>query len=165
MPVYTVYLSTQVTSPTSNLVVPLDKNNLSNCAWRIDFDNLFGGKNKEYSNCRVRYNLISNSFTASTPASTDWINYSGYLAISLPSSYNANTTNGTILGMIYPIDCPVTGTGIHCIQVSTLSECGVDINVPIGVQQVNIALINDDSMSFMTTFQEYQILLSFELYN
>jgi len=165
MPIYTLYLSTQITSPTSNAVVPLDKSNLSNCSWRVDFDNLFGGKNKEYSYCRVRFNLISNTFTASVPATTDWLNYSGYLALSLPSSYNANTTTGTILGMLYPIDCPITGTGVHCLQVSTLSEIGVDINVPTGVQQLNVGMINDDAMSYMTTFQEYQLMLAFELYN
>lgn len=165
MPVFTLFLSTQITSPKTNSVVPLDKSNLSNCSWRIDFDNLFKGMDKDFKYCRVRFNLISNSFTASVPATTDWQNYSGYLAISTPTMFNAETTTGTILGMVYPIDCPITGTGIHCIQVSTLSECGVDIIKPTGVQQMNVMLVNDDSISYMTTFQEYELLLSFELYN
>jgi len=165
MPVYSLYLSTQITTPASNAVVPLSKSNLSNCSWLVDFQNLFKGNEYKYRHCRVRFNLISNSFTASTPATTDWQNYNGYLAITTPTVYNAETTTGTILGMIFPSDCPVTGTTIHCVQVSTMGECGVDIVIPTGVQTLNVMMVNDDSMSFLTTFQEYQLHLTFELYD
>lgn len=165
MPCYTVYLSTQVTSPVYNNIVPLDKTNLSNVSWRADWDNIFNKENYNYKYCRVRFYLTSESFTASVPPSADWTNYCGYLAVSLPSSYNATTTNGTILGLISPSDSPVTGTNIHCIIASTMSEIGVDINVPTSTQQLNISMINDNDFQFLTTFKEYQILLNFELYN
>lgn len=164
MPAYSLYLSTQITTPTSNAVVPLNKNNLSNCSWRVDWDNLFCKEQMKYKNCRVRFSLMTISFAASTPVSTDWLNYSGYISASLPTMYNADTTTGTILGMIYPMDCPISGTGIHCLQVSSMGEIGVDIITPTGVSQLNIMMCNDDTMSLMTAFQEYQLLLSFELY-
>jgi len=165
MPVYSLYLSTLVTAPTSNYVVPLSKTALGNCSWRVDFDNLFKGNERKYEHCRVRYALSTQTFAASSPATNDWLNYSGYIAITLPTMYNAETTTGAILGMIYPSDSPITGTSIHCVQASTMSESGVDIIVPTGVQQMNVMMINDDQMSIMGTFPEYQILLTFELYD
>lgn len=165
MPVFTLWLSTQITSPTSNYVVPIDKTNLANASWRVDFDNLFGNKQKEYKFCRVRFYLIGETFTASSPGSLDWSAYSGYLSVSLPSSFQASTTNGTILGITYPTDAPTTGTSIHCMIANTMSECGVDINVPVGVQEMRIGLMSWLNNNFITTMQNYSILFAFELYN
>lgn len=170
MPVYSLYLSTQISSPVSNNVVVLDKSNLANVSWRVDWDSLFKGEQKNYKFCRLRYFLISNSFTASTPATNDWINYSGYITVSLPSSFNANTTLGTIVGLNYPIDCPISGSGIHCLFSSTLSECGVNVNVSglTGVQQLNIGLLSWSTASspqYISVAQEYQVLILFDLYN
>ncbi len=67
MPVYSLYLSTQISSPVSNNVVVLNKSNLANVSWRVDWDSLFKGEQKNYKFCRLRYFLISNSFTASSP--------------------------------------------------------------------------------------------------
>ena len=78
--------------------------------------------------------------------------------------YNAETTMGTVLGLVYPTDCPTTGTNIHCMLSSTMSETGVDINIPSGVQQINLMFCNDDSQTLMT-MPDYQIMLTFELYN
>jgi len=165
MPCYTLWLSTLITSPSSNYVVAINSSNLANASWRVDFDNLFGEKASEYKFCRLRFNLAGETFTASVPASNDWTNYNGYLSVSLPSSYQACTTNGTILGIISPTDSPISGTSVHCMLSSTLSECGVDINVPTGVQQVNIQMMSWSNNQFFTTMQNYAILLNFELYN
>ena len=170
MPVYTLYLSTLITSPTSNNVVILDKTNLANVSWRVDWDSLFNGNQNKYKFCRVRYFLIGETFTASSPASNDWTNYSGYITISLPSMFNASTTLGTIIGLTYPIDCPITGTGTHCMFSNSLSESGVDINISglTGVQQLNIGLLSwstNASPQFISTMQNYEIQISLELYN
>ena len=165
MPCYTLWLSTLITSPSSNYVVAINSSNLANASWRVDFDNLFGEKASEYKFCRLRFNLAGETFAASVPASNDWTNYNGYLSVSLPSSYQACTTNGTILGIISPTDSPISGTSVHCMLSSTLSEVGVDINVPTGVQQVNIQMMSWSNNQFFTTMQNYAILLSFELYN
>lgn len=165
MPVFTLWLSTQITSPASSYVVPIDKTNLANVAWRVDFDNLFKGKQNEYNFCRVRYNLLGETFTASTPASTDWTNYVSYLSISLPTMYQADVTNGTILGLTYPQDSPITGTGVHCMFVSTQSDVGTDINMPSGVQQMNVAFMSWITNQPISTMQNYSLLLTFSLYN
>jgi len=165
MPIYSLYLSTLVTTPVSNYVIPQNKTNLSNVSWLVDWDNLFRKNNYDYKYCRVRFNLITEAFTASSPATLDWAAYSGYVATNLASSYNANTTNGTILGVIFPTDCPVTGTGTHCILANTCGEIGADIVVPTGTQQFNIMMIQDNSFSFQESFKEYSIMLLFELYN
>jgi hypothetical protein len=170
MPVYTLYLSTLISSPTSNNIVVLNKNNLSNVSWRVDWDSLFHGEQNKYKFCRVRFFLMGEAFTASTPATNDWNNYSGYLTVSLPSMFNASTTLGTILGLIHPIDNPITGTGNHCMFINNLSECGVDINISglSGVQQLNVGLLSWStaaSPQYITTMQEYQLLLTFDVYN
>jgi len=168
MPVFTLYLSTQITAPASNLIVPIDKTNLANVLYRVDFTNLFGNYLDEYKYCRVRYHLVGESFTASSPAGLDWTNYSGTLSLSLPSTFNGTTwTNGALLGIIYPVDCPISGTGIHCMLGSTLSECGVDINPQNlkAVTDLRITLSNWVTSQPLATMQNYMLLLSFELYN
>lgn len=167
MPVYTLYLSTQITSPTTSLIVPVDKTNLASVLWRVDFNSLFRDELDNYKYCRVRYNLIGETFTASTPASSDWTNYNGYLSVTLPSTFNGTTTNGTILGLTNVQDSPVTGTGIHCVFNSTMSDCGVDINAQSlkNVMEMRVSLMGWLTGQPIATMQEYQILLSFELYN
>lgn len=167
MPVYTLYLSTLISSPTSNYVVPIDKTNLANVAWRVDWKSLFGKDIYDYKYCRVRYSLAGETFTASTPPATDWTNYNGYLTVSLPSTFNGVNTNGTILGLIYPQDSPISGTGVHCVLSSTMSESGVDINISglTDVSQLNIGLMSWSTNQPLTTMQNYQLLLSFDLYN
>jgi len=165
MPCFTLWLSTLITSPTSNYVVPIDKSNLSNVSWRIDFDNLFKGRQKDYKYCRVRFFLMGETFTAAVTPANDWTNYCGYLTFSTPSNFQSDTTNGTILGLTYPQDCPITGTGVHCMFSSTMSEAGIDINIPLGVQQVNVQLISWITNQFISTMQNYSLLLNFELYN
>lgn len=170
MPVYTLYLTTKITDTKNGQIVPilpptLSTSNLSNVSWSIDWDNLFRRNQYDYKYCRVRFDLVSESFAASTPATNDWTNYGGYISLSLASSYNAITTNGTIIGQIWPMDCPITGSSIHCINISSMSENGVDVNIPSGTGILNIQMIKGDGFVPMTTFQQYNILLSFELYN
>jgi hypothetical protein len=174
MPIYTLYLTTKITgnSPLTPIfpqpispATTLATTQLSNVTWNIDWDNLFRRNNYNYTGCRLRFDLVSESFTASSPATSDWTAYSGYLAVSIPSNYNSITTNSTILGQIWPQDCPVTGTSIHSIGISTMSENGVDVNVPSGSTLFNIQMIKGDGFVPMANFQHYNILLSFELYN
>ena len=165
MPIFTLWLSTQITTPSSNYVVPINKTNLANVSWRVDFNNLFKGKQNDYKFCRVRYFLIGETFAASTPASNDWTNYTGYLALSLPNTFQGDTTNGTILGLTSPTDCPITGTGIHCMLSTTMSDYGVDIITPTGVQQMNVMLMSWVNNQPIATMQNYSLQLSFELYN
>lgn len=166
MPVYTLYLTTLITSSTVsayNPIIPVNKTNLYNVTWNIDWSNLFKGDEKNYKFCRCRVYLTSESFAA---GGSTWNNLSGYLSCNLPSMFGS-TGQGTILALVNPQDCPTTGTSTHVVIVNTLGEIGVDINIPTNVNQnFTISFFNDDAQTFMTTYtSEYQILLSFDLYN
>jgi hypothetical protein len=159
--VYNLYLSTQVTSPAGNFIVPLNITAKNNAQWMVDFKSLFGEDARKYRRCQVRFHLTSESWVS---AGTDWQNYSGYLAVSLPSMFQSNTTIGTVLGLVNPSDTP-TPESASCYNVSTLgNQVAADINMPADNQLVNIRFCSDDSMSLMaSTLPNYQILLSFEL--
>ena len=159
--VYTLYLSTSVISPTTNLIVPLNVTDKGNATWQVDFRSLFNGDNNRFKRCQVRFNLQSSSWTA---GGTDWNTFQGYLSLNLPSTYTASTSKGTPLGLIFPIDAPTTSTTTHVYQVSTLGNAvGVDINMPSDNQLVNFQFLNDDSFSNIGSVPDWQILLSFEL--
>lgn len=166
MPIYTLYLSTLMTSGSTspfNPIIPINKTNLYNVSWNIDWSNLFKGQEKNYKFCRVRFNLL----TQSTPsAASAWDNHLGYLTCNLPSSFSLTGQN-TILGQLYMQDCPTTGTTTHCIIVNTLTECGVDINIPSNNSNIfTLSMMNEDAQSFNISYNyEYEIQLSFELYN
>jgi len=164
MPIYTLYLSTLVTSPTSNIIVPVSKSNLANVCWNIDWDNLFRKEQYKYKHCRVRYSLVTNKWTAAG-GNNDWDSYQGYLACNLPSTYNATTTNGTFLGIIYPQDVlTITTSTDHGFISSTLGdETGVDINMPTGSSAFELRFLTPAGQ-FNSITPEYQIMLSFELY-
>lgn len=164
MPIYTLYLSTQVTSPTSSIIVPVDKSNLANVSWNIDWDNLFRKEQYKYKHCRVRFSLVTDRWT-SIAGNTDWDDYQGYLACSLPSSYNATTTNGTLLGIIYPSDVrTLTSSTDHGFVINNMEELGVDISMPTGNSRLNLMFLTSASQ-FISITPEYQIMLSFELYD
>lgn len=164
MPVYTLYLSTQITTPVSNVVVPVNKTNLANVIWNIDWDNLFRKEQYKYKHCRVRYSLVSNKWTA-IGGNNDWDTYQGYLACNLPSMYNATTTNGTLLGMITPSDVyTVTSSTDHGFISSTLSDVGVDVIAPTGNSTFELKFLNTTN-GYNTITPEYQIILAFELYD
>lgn len=155
-------MTSQSTSP-FNPIIPINKTQLYNVSWNIDWSNLFKGQEKNYKFCRVRFHLLSQSTASTTNA---WDNHLGYLTCNLPSSYYLTGQN-TILGQVYMIDNPTTGTSFHCIQVNTLPECGVDINIPSNNSNIlTLSIMNDDAQTLNTIYNyEYQIQLSFELYN
>jgi hypothetical protein len=165
MPVYTLYLSTLLTQNNSNLYnpsIPINKTNLNNVSWSIKWSDVFKGNEKNYKFCRLRYNLLSVSFPA---VPSQWDISTGYVVCNLPSNYNSSMT-GTVIGLLSPTDVPTTGTANHCFILNTMNECGVDINVPQDINNIfTLSFFADDSTSFIATMYDYEILLSFELYN
>lgn len=158
---YQLYLSTQVTSPTSNNIVPINVTNRANAVWQVDFKSLFGNDFDKYKRCSVRAELISESWNS---GNTDWNNYSGYLGINLPSTSNASTTLGTPIMQIFPTNVPVYDnpqTAYHCDTLG--NNQGVDIAFPSANQLINLMFVNNDAMTLMTNTPHYQILLQFEL--
>jgi hypothetical protein len=160
--IYTLYLSTLVTAPVNNLIVPLNKTNLANVTWMIDFNNLFQGNNSKFRRCTVRHKLISTGWAGSD---TDWESYSGILCCNLPSTFASSTNNGTILNIINPQTISIGGTR-HCYISNTLGyQTGVDINMPSGVFPVTFSFYNDDALTFINNpnAPDWQMMMQFEL--
>jgi len=165
MPCYSIYLNTSTTSFSNPAII--DKSNLANVLWRVNFSSLFGKDIDEYKFCRVRFFLTGESFNAAATPTNDWTNYNGYIAVNLPSTFSGSTNIGTPLGLINVQDNPVTGTSVHCIFTNTMSEVGVDINLKAlqGITDMRLSLINWVTQQPLATMQEYQSALNFELYN
>lgn len=164
---YTLYLTTN-SIPENLYVSPINNANLANVSWNVNWDGLFNNTQNQYKFCRLRYHFVSQF----KPDATIWDNYLGYLSCNLASDFNATTTNGTILGLLYYQFRirynTLTGAVLNCAEfdLNTFDTLGININIPTGVSIFNIQMLNDDSFNpFIQQTQNYQILLQFELYN
>jgi hypothetical protein len=165
--VFHLWLSTKLTSPASNLAVPLNNTGatkLNNISWMVDWDSLFRGWNKKYKRCSVKFQLNMDSFTG---ISTAWETLNGVLVCNLASNTGSSTNGGTALGLYYPITNPTGGT-THCMALNYLgNQNGVDIIVPQdnAVFTLSFSGINTSGQLHLnnTTIGDYQILLQFEL--
>jgi len=163
MPIYDLYLSTLITDPTFNKIIPINKTNLASVTWNIDFDNLFRNNQNKYKNCRLRFRLNSVSWAAGV---NDWENFSGYLSCNLLSNYSAPYVNGTLIGVLFPQNILTGGSTYHCYHITTMDNTtGCELNIPYGNQNLTIQFYNDDTLTLMSNIPEYAIQLSFELYN
>jgi len=158
---YQLYLSTLITSPVSNLIVPVNITNKGNATWQVDFKSLFGNDYGKYSRCSIRAQMHSASWVA---ANTDENTYDGYVSLNLPSTYTASTSSGTPIVLLNPSLATYATTPQSFYNVSTLGNVqGTDINMPSENQFVTIQFIGNDSFGIMPTVPDYQILLQFEL--
>lgn len=122
---------------------------MSQVSWMVDWESLFGGFNRKYRRCVVRTELTSQFWTG---VGTDWDTYGACLMMSLPSPFSNYQAFGTPIDLIFPTDCPITGTNRHCyIQSSLSNQCGVDVNMPSGVNQLDITFADDGVANKMIT--------------
>jgi len=165
MRVYTLYLSTYNSVPANNGVVSIDKSNIANASWMIDWDGLFKGDQNKFSRCNLRFHLITNSWAGT---GTNFDNFSAPVSCNLPSMYHSATSTGTTLAIVHP-ETVRTGGSTHCINFSTLQNAyGVDINVPTGVSQFTFTFNANDTFAVSTipsVLTGYILLLQFELSN
>jgi len=164
MPVYSLYLSTISTTPVGNQATPIDRSDLGNVSWNINWDEFFRYENTKYSKCRVRVHLLMRSWTAVV---TDWNTYMGYLSCNLSSAQGGYGQYGTLIAPVYPIDNPTTTTTSHVMLINTLSDVGVDVNVPTGFQNFTLSFNSADLArgAKIANLNDYQCVLSFELYD
>lgn len=165
MPVYSLFLSTiSSPDPVGNQGVPIDRSNLANVSWNVNWDELFRYENQKYSKCRVKYHLLMRAWTA---VATDWNTYMGYLSCNLSSAQGGFGQYGTLLGPVYPMDNPTTATTSHVMMVNTSSDVGVDVNVPTGFQNFTLSFNSADLSRGLkiSNLNDYQIILFFELYD
>lgn len=158
---FQLYLSTQITTPKSNNVVPISVSNRANAVWQVDFKSLFGNDYDKFKRCSVRAELVSEKWVA---ADTDLDNYAGYLAVNLPATGNASTTLGTPIMSIFPTPVATATQPLSGYILSSMgNNQGVDITFPSANQFMNIMFVNNDAMTLMTTVPNYQIMFQFEL--
>jgi hypothetical protein len=164
--IFHLYLSTLITAPVSNLVVPIttiSATTLPNVSWQVDWDSLFRGWNKKYRRCNVKLYLQTQSFSASN---NDWENFSGVLVCNLPSDAGSSTNWGTALSLYNPTDCPTTGTTTHSIVVNTLGQQqGVDILIPQANSIFTLTFLKPNGSLAISAqaIPDYQALIQFEL--
>jgi hypothetical protein len=163
---YTLWLTSNPNQQPNSGMNKISGSETNNVIWNVDYDNLFKGRQNLFDHCRVRYEIR----TANYASGITFNNFIGYIAANFPSNYNASTTLDTcILGLVNPRTNPTVVSSGNVFILSTLNEIGVDINHKslIGRQFLNIRWVNDDAISLMssTLVQNWEILLSFELYN
>jgi hypothetical protein len=162
--VFHLWLSSSITAPANNLVVPINNSGasaLNNLSWMVDWDSLFRGWNKKYKRCTVKFQLNMQSFTG---VSTAWNTLNGVLTCNLPSDAGSSTNMGTALGLYYP-QTNLTGGTTHVIAVNYLdNQNGVDILMPSTNSLFTLSFMRQDQVALnTTTIADYQILLQFEL--
>lgn len=154
---YQLYLATEITSPTSNSIVPINVSNTANVTWQVDFKSLFGNDIERFRRCTVRVHLLSQVYGLATNADP----FIGYLSINLPTTQNASTAKGTPLMHIYPTLVSGTSFIYNCSTLGNVQ--GVDIPVPTSNQFLNVQFMNCDSFNPMASIPNYQLILQFEL--
>jgi hypothetical protein len=169
MRTYQLYLSTLITTPASNNIVPINVTNKANVTWQVDFKSLFGNDYGLYSRCSVRCHLVSTPWVSTA---TDSQSNDGYISLNLPSTFCASTSKGTPIALLYssiatnitPGSPPTIFPGLYSYyNVNTLgNNQGTDINIPSQNQLLNIQLLGNDSFAAVSSY-DYSILLQFEL--
>jgi hypothetical protein len=167
MRTYQLYLSTLITTPVTNNIVPIDVSNKANVTWQVDFKSLFGNDYGKYSRCSVRCHLVSTPWVSTA---TDSQTNDGYISLNLPSTFSASTSKGTPIALLYSSVATNIVAGTPNLpslnsyyNVNTLgNNQGTDINMPSQNQLFNIQLLGNDSFAAVSSY-DYNILLQFEL--
>ena len=147
---YGLYLSTKTS--TSSLK-PVNKTNLNNVKWTINWREIFGNREGE---CRVRVKVTSASATNLT-----WSANTGSLRASFASNYQ-NSTNGFNLGAILPQLDTTTSTLTSYLDCDTIATAGVSMIIPKTNTDLVISFYNANETA-MANVPEYQIWFYFDV--
>lgn len=165
MTVFNLFFSTLMTTaqPYGAGIAPVDKSNLANVSWVVNWDNLIQSEVKDVSisrNCLLRYRLISsvNSTSLSTTANTGYLSIAGLSTNKQPANIPS-----VFLGLISPELIPLA-TPTYRFNESTLEDAnGIEINMPTGNQQLTVRYYNDDAMTLQANVPEYVLHLQLEV--
>jgi len=140
---YSLYLSTL------GINKPLNKTNLAQLKWSINWNEIFGGLGGE---CRCRVRFVSAASELLT-----WENI-GSLRASFQTTFS-NNTNGLTLGAIVPeLNIAVD----PYLQTDTTGTNGVSMIIPNSNSDLYITCL-DSSEALMLNMQEYQLFLYFDV--
>lgn len=116
--VYSLYLSTLTTS---GPFAPIDKSNLANVQWSINWNSLFGISDAQ--KCRVKF-----YFNSQSSGGYDWDTDCATFRCSFSGNQN-NNTNLVNIGPVQPANDTVSGT-VHRMLGDTSQWPGITINIP-----------------------------------
>jgi hypothetical protein len=163
--VYSLCLSTSTSqSDKRNIPIYRTASNYADVSWLVNWDEIIPQeKISEYKFCRVRFTLLQGSSTYS------WNTQLGYLCANFQSDFNIQTTClPTILGVLYAQQSQNPNSSDQVYSLTTLDQCGVDININSlrGQQILQLKWCNDDSITPLSNIsKDYEISLFFQLYN
>jgi len=159
---YQLYLNTDTNNPIPNVVIPIDQSNRGSVTWQVNFRALFGNDFRRFKRCCVRAHLISKNWSPAN--NNDTLSYSGFISMSLPTTYSSSTVRGVPLMLIYPTAATLYDSVQSYYNVSTMDDTeGVDINMPAENQYLNLQFVSYDTFNTLTNTPDYQIMLQFEL--
>jgi hypothetical protein len=146
---YGLYLSTNTSV---NSLKPVNKSNLNNVRWSINWSEIFGNKEGE---CHVRIKLIS------VCGNINWTDNVGSVRASFTSNHQ-NSTNGFNLGCVIPVldtsSISILNTYLDC---DTRNTIGASMIIPKANTDFSITLLNANETA-MSNVPEYQVWLYFD---
>lgn len=149
--IFTLYLSTL--TPAGYNFSPVDKTNLANVKWSIDWNRVFGDLCGR-ADCLVKVRLMSRK---NTVANLSYDTNLGTVRCNLYSAYQQQN-NGVILGTLIP-QMISSDTYLSC---DTSMTSGVRIRVPNTTSSFNIQLVGLNE-SLTPCNVEYEIQFDFEI--
>jgi hypothetical protein len=150
--IFTLYLSTL--TPSGYNFSPVDKTNLSNVKWSIDWNRVFGNLCGR-ADCLVRIRLISRqNTTTNLPYDTNL----GTVRCNFYSSYQQQN-NGVIIGTLNVLQLVTNNNVLSC---DTSMTEGVRIRVPNTTSFFAVQLVGLNE-SLIPNNVEYQIQFDFEI--
>lgn len=140
-------------NPSPTKYTPIDKNNLSQTKWNINWREIFGNRVGE---CRVRVKFISSS-----SSSLNWQQNIGSLRASFQSTCS-NSNSGFNLGCIRPqIDFTSATANTTYLDLDTTQSNGSTIIIPNTNNDFYITILNASEQQ-MVNIPEFQVWLLFD---
>ena len=159
--VSTLYLSTDSGYTTSPTIV--NKTNLANVTWLIDWDTIFHGKT---GLCKVSVNMVSKKNTATADT---WNSKVGTISANFTSPYclNSNGFPVTALNRNQYVEITTDGTTQVTAYISYFQSNNTQntvlpvIDIPTGKREFTISM-RDTTGALISTFPEYNVFFYFE---
>ena len=154
--VYNLYLSTL--TPSNYQFPVVDKTNLANVKWNVDWRDVFGDLCGR-GDCLVKLSLQSKEVAAATLTYDAHI---GSVRCNFSTAYQ-NTTQGVNIGILGVANSP-TGTAEHLISCNTLQDRGTRIRIPNATNDFNISLYDMAATLLVSAdITDYQAFFQFEI--
>lgn len=150
--IITLYLST--TTVRDNMK-PIDKTNLANVKWNINWREVFNEYIDMNKPCRVKCKLITNTASNINPS-----NVLGTLRCNFSSAYSS-INNGFVLAPVsWKYD---TLNNQNYIDIDTVNTNGETMIIPSNGNFFNVYFLKPDESTLMSVIPEYQLMLYFEI--